>query len=66
LLAGDAALRAAEGITKERWVSGVLEGHAGDDTAQVGCLSYIIRLWNEGPWPWPRETEDSEVRLEPK
>lgn len=54
LLAKDAANCAAAGQSKEQWISDVLSGHAGDDAAQLGCLKHIVRLWSDGPWPWPQ------------
>jgi len=51
-LAIDAAGRARAGLSKEEWISEVLKGHAADDEAQLGCLSVIVKLWRDGPWPW--------------
>lgn len=55
LLASDAAKRAAAGLSREEWITEVLQGHKSDEAAQLGCLKYIVTLWSEGPWPWPRE-----------
>jgi hypothetical protein len=58
LLSADSHQAAQQGISKEKWIADVIAGHAGDDTAQICCLVYIIELWRNGPWPWPREDAD--------
>jgi hypothetical protein len=54
LLASNAQARADAGLSKEQWISEVLNGHTDDDEAQIGCLLRIAELWKNGPWPWPR------------
>ncbi len=53
-LLSDAVKSAGAGLSKERWIGDVLNGHIGDDEAQLGCLRHIVALWNDGPWAWPR------------
>jgi hypothetical protein len=57
LLVCDANKQAAAGVSKEEWIAEVLQGHADDDAAQLGCLACIVRLWSEGLLPWPAGTE---------
>lgn len=54
LLARNATRRAAVGLSKEQWIAEVLSGHSSDEDAQLACLSLIVGLWADGPWPWPR------------
>jgi hypothetical protein len=55
LLASDSNRAASDGLSKEQWISEVLNGHESDEWAQLGCLKQITALWTEGPWPWPRD-----------
>ena len=55
LLASDAFRRCGDGLSKEEWISEVLVGHSADDAAQLGCLTLILTLWLDGPWPWARD-----------
>lgn len=55
LLASDSNRAAADGLSKEEWINEVLNGHEGDEWAQLGCLKKIVTLWSNGPWPWPRD-----------
>ena len=54
-LTGDAYQAIREGVSKEKWISDVISGHAGNDAAQIACIVHIVELWRNGPWPWPRE-----------
>ena len=66
LLADDAMRSAANGVTKETWIAEVLEGHGNDEDstaseneeAQLACMKFIVALWTNGPWAWPRATKD--------
>lgn len=55
LLLSDAIKSAGNGFSTEQWIADVLIGHAGDDSAQLGCLRHIVALWSGGGWPWPRD-----------
>jgi hypothetical protein len=54
-LAADAVRRASDGLSQEQWILEVIAGHGTDESAQIGCLSFILTLHRDGPWAWPRD-----------
>jgi hypothetical protein len=58
LLVSDAFKSAAQGVAKEEWIAEVLRGHVSSGARlQLGCLNYIVQLWDDGPWAWPEAEE---------
>jgi hypothetical protein len=53
-LARDAVRFANEGKTEEEVDCGSSPGTPHDEAAQIGYRKRIIRLRDDGPWPWPK------------